>query len=279
MPQEFYCQIDGRETGPHSVKEIQRLACEGELKPEDLVRQPDSSRWVAASKLKGLVFKAAAPEAFEPQEPQREGKRDAILGVPSAVARSHVVYPISQSDGKLRLLAGNPSRALNDTLRSILSGEIELIAAPAPKVRTLIDQNYAPEPTPAPTPAPPQTQPPTAIRQRVHTRLGTVDIVDLSTPSEPRPPESGSLLGRIWRSIVLSRYASRITAKVRDTNPSRASGLYDHEPYLQALGRKIHVRYGLQGMKDVFLIVEKRKGRGVTSELGRIWRTVGDWSY
>lgn len=284
MPQELFCKIDGRETGPHSARAIQQLAGSGQLKPEDLVRRSDSSKWVTASKVNGLVFNVAARGSADPVENQPTSQRQEILGVPASVARSHVVYPVAISNGKLRLLAAEPNPMLRDTLHFVLNCEIELIPAEVQKIRSLIDQNYASPAMSAPaddiasTPVDAASPAPASL-DRVNTRLGVVDLLDLSSQQEQRDPPKGSVFGRIWRSIALSMYASKITAKVRDTNPSRASGLYDHEPYLQNLGRKIHARYGLQGMMDVFQIVEKRKGRGVTSELGRIWRTVEDWSY
>ena len=107
--------------------------------------------------------------------------------------------------------------------------------------------------------------------------------VVLISPAEgadrsPVPKKTGpGFWTRLARPFAISRYASKVAAKVRDTHPQRASGLYDHEDYLRQLGEEIHSLYGFQGMVDVFNSVKQRKGSGPMSELNRIWNRVGDW--
>lgn len=60
MAAEWYHQNSGRQTGPVDSGELRRLAEAGIVRPETLVRQGDSGRWVRAEQVRGL-FQRSRP--------------------------------------------------------------------------------------------------------------------------------------------------------------------------------------------------------------------------
>jgi hypothetical protein len=51
----FYKLADGRRIGPLSSAELKRLADSGQINPSTLVKQATGERWVAASRVTGLI--------------------------------------------------------------------------------------------------------------------------------------------------------------------------------------------------------------------------------
>ncbi len=54
MSEQWYCSIEGKETGPLSAQQLKAIATNGRLSPDDLVRAGISGGWVPAKRVKGL---------------------------------------------------------------------------------------------------------------------------------------------------------------------------------------------------------------------------------
>jgi hypothetical protein len=61
MAGEWFCKIADRERGPLSSAQLKSLAAQGELHPQDLVRQGTDGAWVPADRVKGL-FSTVPPK-------------------------------------------------------------------------------------------------------------------------------------------------------------------------------------------------------------------------
>ena len=55
MAETWYLKLQSTELGPLTSKEIKKLADDGRLKPDDLVRRADSRNWLRASGIRGLT--------------------------------------------------------------------------------------------------------------------------------------------------------------------------------------------------------------------------------
>jgi hypothetical protein len=66
MADEWHYSIQGNRVGPVGSAELKRLAESGELSPTDLVWKEGLQNWVAASNVKGLFAKSAAPPPLPP---------------------------------------------------------------------------------------------------------------------------------------------------------------------------------------------------------------------
>ncbi|MAT15106.1 MAG: hypothetical protein CMJ46_07525 [Planctomyces sp.] len=64
-PVNWYYKILGEEHGPVTSQDLRRMAMEGTLNPDDLVRKEEMNDWVAASRLKGIEF---ANSQFDPYD-------------------------------------------------------------------------------------------------------------------------------------------------------------------------------------------------------------------
>ena len=63
----YYKSATSKEVGPFTPADLKRLASEGRISPNTLVRKGTEGRWVSASKIKGLVnAEAARPTAIPP---------------------------------------------------------------------------------------------------------------------------------------------------------------------------------------------------------------------
>lgn len=67
MADAWYCKIAGEESGPLPKQELKRMAGDGELLPDDLVRNGDSGAWLPAGRVKDL-FGAAAGSSSDSSE-------------------------------------------------------------------------------------------------------------------------------------------------------------------------------------------------------------------
>ena len=63
----WYCKISGVEIGPMSQDKLVRMARDGRLSPEDLVRNAKKKKWYKAKFVKGLTFQDGEPETLEPK--------------------------------------------------------------------------------------------------------------------------------------------------------------------------------------------------------------------
>lgn len=114
-----------------------------------------------------------------------------------------------------------------------------------------------------------------------------VNMLDLTGDGKkPTCPRCGRPLSKISATgkgsrggsfAGLDRYADTIAAKVRNTDPCQAAGLYDHETAIRKLGQEINASHDFKGMQYVWRAVKDLKGPGATSELTRIWNGVGRW--
>jgi hypothetical protein len=64
----WYCKIADVEHGPMSQDDLLKMAHEGCLSPEDLVRNASKKKWYKAKAVKGLTFKSGEPEAPKAKE-------------------------------------------------------------------------------------------------------------------------------------------------------------------------------------------------------------------
>lgn len=77
MASAWYCIIDGTEYGPLSGTDLKRMAEQGKLRITDRIKNTPTGKWVAASSVKGLVFKKApepSPALMEQPIPASTGK-------------------------------------------------------------------------------------------------------------------------------------------------------------------------------------------------------------
>jgi hypothetical protein len=61
MSQQWYCQVMGSTVGPLTSSQLREMAQSGRLAPDDPIRKADSTRWAAASHVKGLFDPAPKP--------------------------------------------------------------------------------------------------------------------------------------------------------------------------------------------------------------------------
>ncbi len=62
----FYQTSEGQQSGPVDSRELHRLAEAGIVRPDTLVRQGDSGRWVRAEHVRGLFQQSTAPPSSSP---------------------------------------------------------------------------------------------------------------------------------------------------------------------------------------------------------------------
>ncbi len=78
MANDWYCQIDQKTHGPLTSHDLKRMAESGKLKARDLVKKTAAGKWVPASSVKGLTFRAAdeglPPTEQVPSTPPTAGK-------------------------------------------------------------------------------------------------------------------------------------------------------------------------------------------------------------
>jgi hypothetical protein len=61
----WYCKIADVELGPMSQDKLVKMARDGRLSPEDLVRNASKKKWYKAKAVKGLTFRSGEPKAPE----------------------------------------------------------------------------------------------------------------------------------------------------------------------------------------------------------------------
>jgi uncharacterized protein DUF4339 len=77
MASTWYCTIDGTEYGPMSGADLKRMAEQGKLRITDQIKNTPTGKWLAASSVKGLVFKKApepSPAITERPIPRLQGE-------------------------------------------------------------------------------------------------------------------------------------------------------------------------------------------------------------
>lgn len=62
----YFAKVDGTITGPHDADSLRRMAAEGALSAQDYISQDGTSKWVIASKVRGLFASKAHESAPEP---------------------------------------------------------------------------------------------------------------------------------------------------------------------------------------------------------------------
>jgi len=91
MATEWYCRVQGTESGPLSATDLRRLATDGRINSADLVRRGLAGDWTPAAMVKGLFDAAlAAPHVV------------AAPTVTPQVASSHIASPESKRDSAAR---------------------------------------------------------------------------------------------------------------------------------------------------------------------------------
>jgi hypothetical protein len=134
-PAGWYANVLGEQLGPFTPAQLQQMASDGSLAPDDHVTQEGSNQWIAASLVKGLKFPGPR-RAMNPQLPPlpaqrrhaaRQGSND--LGLESR----HEADPSNSDQGKSMTLAAHED-ALSTvrtpaTLLSIYGGYSCVLAA------------------------------------------------------------------------------------------------------------------------------------------------------
>jgi hypothetical protein len=55
VKQQWYCRLEGQQTGPYTAEELKALAAEGRIGPQTEVRREADKKWFQAAKVSGLV--------------------------------------------------------------------------------------------------------------------------------------------------------------------------------------------------------------------------------
>lgn len=72
MAVEFYCKVSGTIIGPFSNNQLIAMASNGKLTPEDFIRTSNSSTWIKANKISGLVFNNSKIDQAETESIKKE---------------------------------------------------------------------------------------------------------------------------------------------------------------------------------------------------------------
>jgi hypothetical protein len=72
MADMFYCKRQGVEVGPLAGSELQRLARNGEITPDCLIRKGSSDKWILASRVQGLFNETRSPDKLLDADPYYE---------------------------------------------------------------------------------------------------------------------------------------------------------------------------------------------------------------
>lgn len=72
MAVEFYCKVSGAIIGPFSNNHLIAMASNGKLTPEDFIRTSNSSTWIKANKISGLVFNNSKIDQAETESIKKE---------------------------------------------------------------------------------------------------------------------------------------------------------------------------------------------------------------
>jgi hypothetical protein len=99
---EWYFKKDGRELGPVDSGEVRKLAKLGVLRPTDLVRKSDMTRWAPASAIKGLF--ASPRPAKEPRPINSSMLADQLVSAIQPVVMTKPVEPIIVPEPPVRKL-------------------------------------------------------------------------------------------------------------------------------------------------------------------------------
>jgi hypothetical protein len=75
MAVEFYCKISGAIIGPFSNNQLIAMAGNGKLTPEDFIRTSNSSTWIKANKISGLVFNNSKIDQAETEPSKKESSK------------------------------------------------------------------------------------------------------------------------------------------------------------------------------------------------------------
>lgn len=115
----WYCMIDGSESGPLSAQELQNLARAGRLQRTDLIRRGETGSWVQAERVKGLRFPLARP-AMSIEAPETPDAHSCPIGTrqPGSVSPPMELAPSDQASGTVpghRAAAEFPSTTITSS--------------------------------------------------------------------------------------------------------------------------------------------------------------------
>lgn len=72
MAVDFYCKVNGAIIGPISNNQLMAMASNGKLSPEDFIRTNNSTAWIKANKISGLVFNTSKTDQTEIKSTKKE---------------------------------------------------------------------------------------------------------------------------------------------------------------------------------------------------------------
>lgn len=83
MAVEFYCKVSGTIIGPFSNNQLIAMASNGKLTPEDFIRTSNSSTWIKANKISGLVFNNSKIDQAETESIKKEPSKIQMIEIHS----------------------------------------------------------------------------------------------------------------------------------------------------------------------------------------------------
>ena len=136
MAKEWYRNVEGTPTGPVSSMELQQLAQNGQLGPDDLICPVGGSSWMPAAKIKGLSFVSASdtnqptadtvPPFVPPVKPESTSKRQRSAWlIPSITAGVFCLLTISITAAVLLSNNTNSSQVTKSSSKDGANSESE----------------------------------------------------------------------------------------------------------------------------------------------------------
>jgi len=162
MADAWYVRIGPKEYGPLTPEELKRMAKNGSLLPDSLVKKTEAGKWIAANKVKGLVFQPP-PDAKASPEPAKVARetpavsppKDVLDCIPASMARNQLVFPLSKEKNVITLLTIAANQEEKEKWQFVLNCEVKLVAGTRQAIQELIDQCYGPAPAPQGAPVDP----------------------------------------------------------------------------------------------------------------------------
>jgi hypothetical protein len=121
----WFYSANGQQHGPVSAAQLKLLADDGQLRPDDLVRQEGSEQWVAASRLKGLftptsppVPPVSQPPIVDPLAQIQINVGNAVKGIGSAVKNVADSEQVKAAGVKIKNAAGQAAEGVGNFIRS-----------------------------------------------------------------------------------------------------------------------------------------------------------------
>ncbi len=91
MAVDWYCRIEGQEEGPVTSTQLQTMARNGQLKPDDQVRKGLAAPWYAASRIKGLFPEGDESAASPASDAAKVGAGGVGPGLPGVRSISQCI--------------------------------------------------------------------------------------------------------------------------------------------------------------------------------------------